>query len=236
MSREFRHELKYFIRKDQAERLLHCINPYISMDSHYRPKGTFITSLYYDDARSNLYHDKLDGVDQRWKARARIYQKNTAEKPEDVYLEIKHRIGRMINKDRNKIKFNDFKPFSNLPFQQNHSQMTPFYEYVWRYALQPVVLIRYQRSAYESKQHSPQKIRLTIDEHLEYCQPQQFMKASSYFPFLSSNWCVLEIKTEAFVSDWLKIPVQALQLMPEAISKYALGYTELIQKQGSAFQ
>ena len=73
MNSRLRNELKFVINHHQKNELLRAFSSSLESDPHYDACGTEINSLYFESPRHTAFHEKADGLANRWKARARSY-------------------------------------------------------------------------------------------------------------------------------------------------------------------
>ena len=97
-----RYEKKYRIRDDTYQQLKKTLSEFMEPDEHSRD-GEFYTicNVYYDTPDNYLIRKSIDGSIYKEKLRLRSYGTVT---PEDkVFLEIKKKYNKLVNKRRTKI-------------------------------------------------------------------------------------------------------------------------------------
>ena len=91
-----RFELKYIVRKSLTPEFLCMLDGYIYADPNCDGEAGYpIYSVYCDSPRFSLFWEKIEGIKFRRKLRFRRYGDTS-----DVFLEIKQRIGRTLQKRR----------------------------------------------------------------------------------------------------------------------------------------
>jgi SPX domain protein involved in polyphosphate accumulation len=221
-----RYELKYRIRETKARAIAQYIQSYISPDPYARknPGHEYpISSLYFDSDHLHLCNDTLSGKKNRFKLRIRCYDDN----PESMcFFEIKRRINTVILKDRARIPKSQIKnalagsKISAPLYKKDEKALDQFRFYVRTLCARPIIVVRYQRQAYEND--SRNRVRITFDRQLDF-------KAANT-PWVSTDgpgwnrvpmdFVVLEIKFTDRYPFWLTDLVKIFDLKQSAMSKY----------------
>ena len=94
-----RYEKKYRIRDDTYQKLRERLSEYMESDEHSK-NGDFYTicNIYYDTPDNYLIRKSIDGSVYKEKLRLRSYGVKAPE--EKVFLEIKKKYKRLVNKRR----------------------------------------------------------------------------------------------------------------------------------------
>ena len=221
-----RYELKYRIRETKARAIAQYIQSYISPDAYARKcRGHEypISSLYFDSDNLHLCNETINKKKSRFKLRIRCYDDN----PESMcFFEIKRRINTVILKDRARIP----KPqlidalegnaISASLYKKDKKAIDQFRFYQRTLCARPIVLVRYQRQAYEGD--SSNRVRITFDRELAF--------KTTTMPVVSTNgqgwhsvpmdFVILEIKFTDRYPFWLTDMVKIFDLKQTAMSKY----------------
>ena len=72
-----RHELKYILTKEQQQRMLEYIQPYMSLDQYGR---TTIQNIYFDTENYRLIRRSIEKPDYKEKLRVRSYRNEKSDK------------------------------------------------------------------------------------------------------------------------------------------------------------
>jgi SPX domain protein involved in polyphosphate accumulation len=231
-----RFERKYRVSYKDLPALRQRILPFVQADVHAHevsghPEYT-VRSIYYDTFKLEAIHDKVEGVESRRKLRIRAYDSPGAES--QVFLEIKRKIGEKIAKHRAPFRWQDLPTvletgeFEPYVLKQNPvalADASRFLYHFYRYNMQPVDRITYEREAYQGV--FDRGVRVTFDKNI---RSKVHPKLSDLFgeeevDFPWKEHFVLEIKYfTAPMPSWLRAIVDEFKLEQEALSKYVEGY------------
>jgi hypothetical protein len=177
---DFRVEHKYLVPERLRGALRTAIQPFVRPDSHATPRaehdgfpGYTVRSIYYDTSRFANYYANESGLAVRAKPRIRGYDMAAADAV--VFLEVKRRQGLVGAKPRAAVAYRDVPDLlatgdidrlvpgvrSRPGTRQDAEQFLHRYR---RYALQPVVLVTYDREPYVGAIES--SLRVTFDCHI----------------------------------------------------------------------
>jgi hypothetical protein len=111
-----RYELKFLIRREQAERVADALQARMTLDRYGGASGVYpITSLYYDTPDYKAYWDKIDGQRSRRKVRVRVYGLQTVTPDTPAFLEVKQRINKLMRKRRIALSYQQAIAFDDFP-------------------------------------------------------------------------------------------------------------------------
>ena len=151
---EFKYILNETLRADIEKELSHFmqLDPFVRQ---FENKKYFVRSLYFDDPFYSFYYEKTDGLMHRQKFRIRTYTKKY-DKDIPIMLELKGRYNNFVYKHRTSIKFKskNIKDTVNalLPLENEDNSIARQYTYDrYKKNIKPVMLIDYQRRAFQSK-------------------------------------------------------------------------------------
>jgi hypothetical protein len=221
-----RYELKYRIRETKARAIAQYIKSYISPDAYARKRPGHeypVSSLYFDSDNLHLCNETLSGKKNRFKLRIRCYDDN----PESMcFFEIKRRINNVILKDRARIPKTQIENalagsgISARLYKKDETALSQFRFYTRTLCARPVVLVRYQRQAYEGD--SSNRVRITFDRQLDF-KTVNTPWVSTDGPGWSNvpmDFVILEIKFTDRYPFWLTDLVKIFDLKQTAMSKY----------------
>ncbi|MGJ8662814.1 MAG: polyphosphate polymerase domain-containing protein [Marinicella sp.] len=232
-----RYEFKYILNdhiKDQVEsELRHFmqLDPFVEN----RPNQKYLVrSLYFDDPNYSFYYEKTDGLMHRQKFRIRTYTDHyQANVP--IMLELKGRFNNFVYKHRSSIQHQTPCPTDMFALvnQIDNNQNNPVYDQFvydrYKKQIQPVMLIDYQRRAYQSK--FDYEFRITFDGELFGTQTNQLFPSTDYHRRkLIDGYTIMEVKFRKHVPPWFHRIMIKYQLTRLSISKYCTGMesTDLI--------
>ena len=218
----FRHELKHYINLHDYYQIRQRLLAVTNLDSHAGEKGYYhIRSLYFDTSGNRDYYDKVNGYSERRKLRLRIY--NTAS--DTAMLELKSKRGAFVHKESMVLGRADAIRLINddcafLPGMPN-SAADKFYACFCFERLRPVLLIDYERQAFELPFES---IRITIDRHLRASMDacRLFDNSVPCVNVMNESSCILEVKYRHAIPDFLRSILSDIGLPNASISKYVI--------------
>jgi SPX domain protein involved in polyphosphate accumulation len=232
---ELRYELKYLIRREQAEPLLAELRQTLRLDRHSGESGTYpITSLYYDTPDYKAYWDKLDGHRSRRKVRVRVYGDTTITPETVAFVEIKQRINKLMRKRRvalpysEAIDFDSFEAFSVARLQAGDAAGGALLQeayYLYRtLQLRPACVVTYDRMAFEGDARTPD-LRITLDTNLRGRIHDLSLLSTGMatdVQVLGPEMAVLEVKANQNVPRWVAQLTARHGCTFRRVSKYCL--------------
>lgn len=222
-----RFEFKYRLPSFVADKIMNELLNYMEWDSYVvnQPDKSYqVSSLYFDTAGFDCYHEKLAGVKDRKKLRFRTYL-NKFQPATPVFLEIKRKSDMIILKDRLVSNYHSCTDFINTgQFNSVNSLSTQeqklLKEFLWlkNYnCLLPKLMVIYRRKPLIGRLDPG--FRVTLDSQIRaYPANQLFFsqKAIEVFP----RRTVMELKYNNTVPYWFHQIIQKYQLNREPFSKY----------------
>ncbi len=235
-----RYELKFVVTHEQANAVLKriqdvmVVDPMATLSSSPASSSTLsstleqnayrVRSVYADTDDLQAYFEKLDGVDPRFKLRLRMYGDEKSEGPA-AFLEVKHRIGALIQKDRLPLSQHQARlcceqgvwSASDLPAHRSSQKVLHF---VLSRTQSAVCTVSYRRQAWVTRLDSG--LRVTLDTNLRVAGPDAVWGATSErgLRFLPSHLAILELKFHWAAPLWLASLVRELRLVQRRYSKY----------------
>lgn len=226
-----RHELKYVVPAARVDAIRDAIRPYCALDRHCagRPERTYvIRSLYLDTWARDLYRRSREGRQGTMKLRVRTYGD---EGRAPVFLEVKRKVHGLILKTRGRA---DEAWAAHLhgaaPAGAGAAELL-FRDALARHALEPVLLVRYEREAWSST--VDEYARVTFDRVIT-CQPWSRWDLAgppeAGLPLDGGapvhrvpRAVVLELKCTQDVPRWMTALIGRLGLVRTGYSKYCAG-------------
>ncbi len=181
--------------------------------SNYYP----IMSLYFDTNNFDFYEQKIEGLQEHNKVRLRQY-KSYFDKGEKVYLESKQKRG--MTQIKKRVFFSTY----SLAIESLSDTKTYFGALNLSKGLQPTVLVKYERLAYESFSDD-RRLRVTFDRNLKSEHPNSIMKNSANILEINGNeYIIMEVKySEKRLPLYLTKILKYYNFQNTSISKYQLG-------------
>jgi len=217
-----RYELKYLVTIDAARALVEDLALHAQPDPHSGLEGYPVYSLYWDSPELTFFWEKLDGEKRRRKLRFRRYERR-----DEVYVEIKQRTDRTVQKRRTRLPVSETLALfdrGQIDAQLESDVADPVLQEALLLArshrLAPTIGVRYQRQAWFAT-FEPD-LRVTFDTRLQYDAHEldlaQPFRTGKYL--LHPNWSVLEIKFNHRVPLWMLALVRKHGLDVVRFSKY----------------
>lgn len=218
--RKYRHEIKYMISLTEAEILKQYLNKIMTLDTFaYNQDGSYeIKSLYFDDAFSTAFYEKIDGVLYRKKYRIRIYNNSK----ERIKLECKYKHNNMTSKDSCLISLDTYSKIidGNIQdIQEKQPLLVKFIDEMKFKLLKPSVIVKYNRLAYT---YPVSDVRVTFDSLIsnEGFNFNLFNKNSPTFKPIKPNMIVLEVKYNDILPRMIADIISMTSINKEAVSKF----------------
>ena len=217
-----RFEIKYLVPHAAARRTIEALEPYTVPDAYSENEwGYPIYSVYWDSPRLHLFWEKIEGLKYRRKLRFRRY----GDSP-DVFVEIKQRMDRTLQKRRARISEEDARrlfgpgPSGSALEQPEDPVVSEAIVLRHRYRLEPRMAISYLRRALYGAFDAD--LRVTFDRRVQYRTTDIDMTrrfdAGSYI--VDPRLVIMEIKYSERVPTWLCKMVSKEGFQMIRLSKY----------------
>lgn len=227
-----RYEKKYRIRDDTYHRLREELSRYMESDAHSR-NGDFYTicNIYYDTPDSYLIRKSIDGSIYKEKLRLRSYGTVT---PEDkVFLEIKKKYKRLVNKRRTKILLSDAYTYLETKEKPEvkefmNGQVLNEIDYmIHRMELTPKIFLSYDRCAMFGKEDK--EFRVTFDRNITTRRHDLGLHYGVYGDkLLEEDEWIMEVKIDRAMPLWMTEILSEYEIYPASFSKYGTEYKNFI--------
>lgn len=231
-------ENKYLVPIELLYELRTHINPFMEKDIYMKmssPLGYTVRSLYFDTLQFDYYYDKINGLKIRKKIRIRGY--NELNHNNIVFLEIKRKNIKLINKQRAPIRYTNLKDLfitsdteryilTDNGYKNALDNSQRFFYHIHRSLLQPLVQVIYEREAFFSK-FDP-SLRITFDKNLRsFINPdiRKLFNEENVKYFLPNHF-ILEVKYYGVFPSWLSSILGSFGLKLQSYSKYAKSIDE----------
>jgi SPX domain protein involved in polyphosphate accumulation len=229
-----RYELKYLISDSQTDGVRRAIEPFCVLDAHAgnAPDHHYIIrTLYLDTPGMDLYRMSCEKRSRKWKARVRQYGEGDAASS-TVFLEVKTKDGNVVSKLRTRMPAEGWaERLMGAPSQNVSLAEMTFRERLERHALEPTLLVRYEREAWLSTIDA--YVRVTLDRRIACQRWSHWQLQGGDHGWLALDSCrtmktvptgvVLELKCTTAVPKWLSGLVHSLGLTRTRYSKYCQG-------------
>ncbi len=219
---EYRYELKYVIAKADAEMLKRQLRLVMDLDKYSKSSDYSydIRSLYFDNAYSSSWLEKVDGIEYRGKYRIRIYNM----KDDIIKLECKHKDVDMTYKESCSISRKACDALCNgryLNVVSSKPFLNKFLVNANIQQLRPSIIVDYRRTAFT---YPVSDVRITFDENI--CSGRYntnlFDKDMITYPIMDpEREVVLEVKCNEFIPQHILDILHSLAKLRVAVSKFA---------------
>lgn len=226
-----RYEFKYLLSQTKCDEIENEVRHFMAYDGHAHPEFEnryLVRSLYFDNAETENYYEKIDGTKTRRKFRVRTYGM-APEKNLPIFLEEKGRHNNRTYKHRIPVRYDDLDLLINparcmelLDIYPNVPLIETFIFDIIRRRLKPMVLVDYLRRPYTSAYDM--NFRLTFDSSLSAAAVNNLYPSSTVPRYLSNaGWTILEVKFHRRIPAWFHRILQAHSLHRTSISKFCKG-------------
>lgn len=221
-----RYELKYLLTREQKQRLLEDMAPYMAPDSYGR---TTVRNLYFDTESYRLIRHSIERPVYKEKLRLRSYRQLTGQ--ESVFVELKKKYKTVVYKRR--LAMPQEQAFAFLaggpcPVEgQIANELAYFRDYYGD--LKPKVFLSYHREAYYGVAGG--EFRITFDDDI-LCRRELLSLALPVWgtPILSEDMVLMELKSPGGIPLWLTQVLTRERIYKTSFSKYGTAYQKLIFK------
>lgn len=223
LSRQYRHELKYWISRGDYEVLRRRFAAAMKPDSHAENGSYRITSLYFDDIYGTAYREKSNGMLYRKKFRIRSYGLD----PNFIRLEEKCKENNVGYKKSAVITRSEYECILNrktafLADERFMGTAAEDFFYSTSTVLQrPAVIVDYLREPYLC---GAGNVRITFDSALSVCANtfDMFDERARFTPVFERGEIILEIKYDSFLPAYIEQLLTGVELNSDSVSKFIL--------------
>ena len=218
---QFRHEVKHEISRSDILILRQRLRAVMKPDSHAADGKYIIRSLYFDSLDDKALREKLDGVNIREKYRIRLYNYDTSL----IHLERKFKNGGLGIKTAANLTPEQAQAIVNgdTEWMANSGDevISGFYNRIRNEGLKPKVIVDYTREPFV---FSAGNVRVTLDYDIRTgIRCTDFLDPGCITVPIKDSPCVLEVKWDNFLPDFIRDAVQLDGRHNTAFSKYAAG-------------
>lgn len=219
---KYRHELKYIVDEREIRLVISRIKEIMKTDK-YHPEGKYrIRSIYFDDIWDSALRQNIEGISPRSKYRIRIYNEdkscihleqkiknNDLTKKKSCFLSIDECEQLMRGKLNRILPGEDRKVLINLRLK------------MLRDCFRPRMIVEYERTAFTYKDGN---VRVTFDKNLAASQyiERLWAKELPKRPIISEGQCIMEVKYDEFIPNYIKHALNTGKMERVAFSKYTL--------------
>lgn len=225
-----RREIKFLLSGEQYRALKALLPQYMESDPYCINDKTYgIYNVYYDTTNDDLIRKSIEKPYYKEKVRLRSYM-SPASSEDRVFLEIKKKIGGIVNKRRvvmtlaeadRYVKYGEYPPDNGKYLRkQVLKELDVLFE---RYDLLPKQYISYERAAYFGKEDK--SFRLTFDKNITARRYDVTLEKESYGEqLIPEDARLMEVKISDSMPVWLAEQLAALKIYKVSFSKYGTAY------------
>jgi SPX domain protein involved in polyphosphate accumulation len=230
MIRRFnRYELKYQLHFKAALRIMKDLREMTQPDEHGGLEGYRVVSLYYDSPGLDFFWAKIEGIKFRRKLRLRIYPGDDINTVQEGMVEIKQRINRTVQKRRVKLPLDEAEKLCRGQLDRedldslDRAVASEVQYMVHAMDLSPTCITAYRRQAFVGGLYDA-GLRITFDTDLR-CRVHalEVNQDAVNHLFAPPDWCVMEVKVNDAVPDWVTSLLARHGCQLRRMSKYCSG-------------
>lgn len=222
-----RYEIKYLLDADRLAEVQASLQDYLHTDANGSEGGYYVHSIYFDSPDMRFLREKFEGDLIRVKPRIRTYRSSLDGPPAGIFLELKGRYDRIVEKRRCPIDRSLAKllltetPVHPNGWSAKHTVLGEFLYMSHRFRLVPAVSVLYHRTAFFGAYW--RNLRITFDR-LVLCSPATGLDAPSedFMQTIPCSQTVMELKYNDKVPLSLLRRINSLGLQQRSFSKYAM--------------
>ncbi len=227
-----RYEKKYMIDNDTYNMLQEQLALHMRGDKHHMDEEFYtICNVYFDTKDNELIRRSIEKPIYKEKLRLRSY--GIPDLNQEVFLEIKKKYKRMVNKRRTSIVLKDAYEFVKtgvIPDSGRHPNMQVLKEiqyFLKVYGeLEPAVYIAYDRKAFFGIDEPD--LRVTFDKNIRTRRYDvELEKGDEGEMILPKGKWLMEIKSFNCMPMWLSDILNENNILPNSFSKYGTEYRNM---------
>ena len=230
-----RYEMKFMITKAQYESVVSQFGDRMELDE-YNIGGKLYTimNLYYDTEHDDLVSTGLKREDKyRFKIRLRSYDP----KYPTAFLEIKKKVNGLVNKRRTLMYIDDVNPFlmEHVPVPESKiikPQVIKELDVIaHNYALEPKVVLCYDREAFFGTNPDDGDLRVTFDTNIRARRYDLDLRLGSHGDLiLGEDFVLMEVKVDKAVPLWLARLLSENNVRKKRFSKYGTEFSQYVMR------
>jgi SPX domain protein involved in polyphosphate accumulation len=227
-----RYEKKYLIDYRTYEKLQSRLPEYMDKDAYNLGGDTYsICNIYYDTPDSHLIRTSLQKPVYKEKLRIRSY--GVAGPDAKVFIEIKKKYNKLVNKRRSGITLSAAEQFlktgekPTITSKMNEQVIDEVAYMTSHKDLFPSLYLAYEREAWFGR--GRHDLRISFDSHILTRRTDISLSSPIYGePLLSPNLRLMEIKVAQSIPLWLSHMLAGYKIYPNSFSKYGTEYEQCL--------
>lgn len=231
-------EKKFLLTPLQYKALILHLQNYMEPDAYCKQGDCYcINNIYYDTADSQMIRHSLSKPYYKEKLRLRSYG-TPASSNTKVYLELKKKIGGIVNKRRAQMSLQGAINFINTGIREktnnyiNEQVLDEISFFLKNNAVEPAVYIGYERVAYFGKEDKD--FRITFDKNITTRRNALSLTDGGYGQQLLENGqCLMEVKISGAFPIWLSRILSELKIYSTSFSKYGNEFKSYVTQENT---
>lgn len=224
-----RYEIKFFVPYELFDRLINKILPFMNYDEYCKNGENYtIYNIYYDTLNNDIIEKSLQKPYYKEKLRMRTYKMPTS-KNDNVFLELKKKIGKIVNKRRAILPYsqaidlidNGIMPKTNT--FEDRQVIGEIQDFLVRYNVVPTLFLSYERIALFGK--DDRDLRISFDKNILARRTKvDFISGDYGNEIMDKDGYIMEIKCSGAIPVWLADILSQLKIYKTSFSKYGTEY------------
>lgn len=228
-----RYEKKFIITAEQKQRLMSRLAPYMEYDAYcVGDKDYTVYNVYFDTAHNDVVRRSNQKPYYKEKLRLRSYTINP-QSDTKVFLEIKKKVGGIVNKRRIVISYADAIQLlqNGIPPKLDGIQNQILHEILYYIKIHPIetaMFLRYDRTALFCK--NDHNLRITFDANLKaHHTASLFNTPDDGAWILDPDRRIMEVKVPGAFPIWLATMLSEEKIYSGSFSKFGQNYQNQLQ-------
>lgn len=225
-----RYEKKYILSIDTYNQIIDLLLENMDLDKNNKDMFNEIQSIYLDTPNDDYIRNSISKPYYKEKVRIRGYGK--IDKETVLYLEVKRKVDKMVNKRRTEVHIDDVEYLlknNKLKYKEEYmnKQVLDEINYILeRDRLIPKLFVSYERCAITDKYSD---LRITFDRNIVGSSNNIKFNTKGDKQLLDKNKMIMEIKTCFGMPRWLLDILEQYEIKRESFSKYGNSYKQDIE-------
>lgn len=218
---QYRHELKHILLETDVPVIASRLSHVMRLDQNAGPDGCYhIRSLYFDTPEDKALFDKFNGTPLREKFRFRIYNHDHSFIRLEKKIKLYGHGAKMSTALTRDEAIRILKKDTAFLRKSEQALQRDFYIKLKTERLAPKVVVDYTRLAYFC---AAGRVRVTIDRNIRASigSTDLFNAFLPTAPALERGQCILEVKYDGFLPEYIQDIIQSNKCATAAVSKYA---------------
>lgn len=221
-----RYELKYFLTREQRERLMQAMHGHLALDMFGH---STIRNIYFDTDTFRLVRRSIEKPMYKEKLRVRAYGRPGPGDP--VFVELKKKFDSVVYKRRitlpHRAAMDALEQARPLPNDEQIAREIEAFRAFYGPTLLPAMLLTYEREAYAPTDGVD--FRLTLDENILWRTEEMDLGSDIWgHSLLEDGRTLMELKTPGGLPMWMVRFLSENKIYQTSYSKYGAAYQHML--------